>query len=69
MCNVDYYSDKGFFEVFCNDPPADGSELRYMVLVQDFGFDIIGAEPTPMEEIPQDILARKQPTNSTVTGQ
>jgi hypothetical protein len=68
VCNVDYSTD-GFFEVFCNAPPAEGSELRYSVLVQDFGFDVIGAIPTPMKEVPQDILERQQQTNATVTVQ
>ena len=30
VCNVDYRTDN-FFEVFCDAPPSDGSELRYLV--------------------------------------
>jgi hypothetical protein len=33
VCNVDFSTD-GFFEVYCNAPPSDGSELRYLVLVE-----------------------------------
>ena len=62
VCNVDYSSDFDFFEVFCNAPPAEGSELHYMVLV-DFK-DVIGMKaPVPEEQIPSDIAARQQ--NST----
>ncbi|HEX5187087.1 MAG TPA: hypothetical protein VFV86_09380 [Nitrososphaeraceae archaeon] len=66
VCNVDFSTD-GFFEVYCNAPPADGSELRYLVLVQ--WLDVIGSEPMSMEEIPQDLAERQQQTNTTVTGQ
>ncbi len=62
VCNVDYASDFGFFEVFCNAPPAEGSELHYIIFV-DFKH-VVGMEtPTPQEEIPSDIAARQQ--NST----
>lgn len=62
VCNVDYASDNTFFEVFCNAPPADGSELHYIIFV-DFK-DVVGMEaPTPEEEVPSDVLARQQ--NST----
>jgi hypothetical protein len=64
VCNVDYASDFGFFEVFCNAPPAEGSELHYIVFV-DFK-DVVGMEaPTPEEEVPQDIAKRQQTSNST----
>ena len=62
VCNVDYASDYDFFEVFCNAPPADGSELHYIIFVEDKV--VVGMEaPTPEEEIPQDIAKRQQ--NST----
>jgi hypothetical protein len=34
VCNVDYMYD-GAFEVFCNSPPAEGSELHYNILYDD----------------------------------
>jgi len=62
VCNVDFASDFGFFEVFCNAPPAEGSELHYIIFV-DFKH-VVGMEaPTPEEEVPSDIAARQQ--NST----
>ena len=64
VCNVDFASDDTFFEVFCNAPPAEGSELHYIVFV-DFK-DVVGEEaPTPEEEIPSDIAGRQQQQNST----
>jgi hypothetical protein len=61
VCNVDFASDFGFFEVFCNAPPAEGSELHYIVFV-DFK-DVVGMEaPTPAEEVPSDIAARQNST-------
>jgi hypothetical protein len=63
-CNVDYASDFGFFEVFCSAPPDDGSELHYIIFVEDK--DVVGMEaPTPEEEVPQDVAKRQQSSNST----
>ena len=59
-CNVDFSTD-GFFEVYCTAPPSDGSELRYLVLVEPL--EIIGA--TPAKELPSDIIERNQQTNTT----
>ncbi|HET9807021.1 MAG TPA: hypothetical protein VFP49_08945 [Nitrososphaeraceae archaeon] len=42
------------FLIYCNAPPADGSELRYLVLVE--WLDEIGA--TPMKDLPSDIAER-----------
>ena len=59
-CNVDFSTD-GFFEVYCNSPPSDGSDLRYLVLVKSL--EIVGATPT--KELPSDILERNQLANAT----
>ena len=59
-CNVDFSTD-GFFEVYCNSPPSDGSDLRYLVLVKSL--EIVGATPT--KELPSDIQERNQQTNAT----
>ena len=70
-CNVDYHTDipeipLRSFEVHCDQPPADGSELRYMVLVDDWGLDIIGADPLPpVEELPKEFVDRQQQSNAT----
>ena len=61
VCNVDYASDDTFFEVFCNAPPADGSELHYIIFVDSK--DVVGMETlTPEEEIPSDLLAGQNST-------
>jgi hypothetical protein len=57
VCNVDF-SDNQFFEVYCNAPPDEGSQLRYMVIVQDL--EVIGGQPIPLEELPEEIAERKQ---------
>ena len=65
VCNVVYATEGNttdFFEVFCSAPPADGSELHYIVFWGQK--DIVGMEaPTPEAELPSDISARQQ--NST----
>ena len=63
VCNVDFADDKRFFEVFCNAPPAEGSELHYVIFVDDK--TVVGMEaPTPEEEKPSAVLEREQ-QNST----
>jgi hypothetical protein len=70
-CNVDYHTDipeipLRSFEVHCDQPPADGSELRYMVLVDDRGLEIIGVDQLPpLEELPQELMERQQKANAT----
>lgn len=59
-CNVDFSID-GFFEVYCNAPPSDGSQLRYLILVE--WLEIIGATPT--KDLPSDIAERNQLANET----
>jgi hypothetical protein len=59
-CNVDFSTD-GFFEVYCTAPPSDGSELRYLVLVD--WLDVIGATPT--KDLPSDLEERNEQTNAT----
>ena len=63
VCNVDFADDKRFFEVFCNAPPAEGSELHYIIFVDEKS--VVGMEaPTPEEEKPSAVLEREQ-QNST----
>lgn len=59
VCNVDY-GVNGFFEVYCDAPPSEGSQLRYMVLVEDL--DVIGTPMIPLEELPADLAARQNAT-------
>ena len=59
VCNVDYGVNE-FFEVYCDAPPSEGSQLRYMVLVEDL--DVIGTPNIPMEELPADLAARQNST-------
>lgn len=35
VCAVDYLYSDGYFEVNCNDPPADGATLKYVVINQE----------------------------------
>ena len=56
-CNVDFFAD-GFFEVSCNNPPANESELHYMVLV--LKKDIIGGEPANQTIIPEELVQRQE---------
>lgn len=59
VCNIDY-GVNGFFEVYCDEPPSEGSILRYMVLVEDL--DVIGTPNIPVEELPADLAARQNST-------
>jgi hypothetical protein len=69
VCNVDYHTDipeipLRSFEVHCDQPPADGSELRYMVLVK--WLEVIGVDQLPpLEELPQELMERQQKANAT----
>lgn len=35
VCAVDYLFSDGYFEVNCNEPPADGAKLKYVVINQE----------------------------------
>lgn len=35
VCAVDYLYSDGYFEVNCNEPPADGATLKYVVINQE----------------------------------
>ena len=56
-CNVDFFAN-GFFEVSCNNPPTDGSELHYMVLV--LKKDVLGEETTNITVMPEELVHRQE---------
>ena len=59
VCNVDY-SEDGIFEVYCNNAPFDGSELRYVI--SNGQLEVIGAQAET--QIPTDSQRKQNPAQT-----
>jgi hypothetical protein len=59
VCNVDY-SDVKLFEVYCNNAPFDGSDLRYVV--SDHEFQVVGEQPET--QVPTDSQRKQDPARA-----